>query len=171
MKNQKNTLSKLRTFTFNKDADGNWYLESKEFEDYITKLFRETHTYTNENDKQQTYASERDLENPLDDHTKHPEWVEPRTYLKMNEDMNSLLDIIAGNPNKNQSVTLDTISYGFVCNTFMHYHFVEQTPDGGAIYKLQYKGRFDLPETLKLPRLALFFFDGIFPMRINGKKK
>lgn len=163
----KNT-SKQRSFTFNLEADGHWYLYSPEYEEFATDYFRSTHTYLDNYGKIQKYARVRDYTEPLDDHTLNPDWVDPHTYLKISGSLESLLKEIAGNQSQ---VIIDTIAYGFVSNTFVHYKFEGNNEKGDAIYRIQYKSaKYNLPEVLEIPRIGLYFFDGSFPLVLNGQR-
>lgn len=167
-KNEIKNTSKQRSFTFNLEADGLWYLYSPEYEKGATDYFRRTHTYLDKDGKIQKYSRVRDYSEPLDDHTLNPDWVDPHTYLKVSGSLESLLKEIAG---KKQQVIIDTIAYGFVSNTFVHYHYEGNNEKGDAIYRLQYKSKkFNLPEVLEIPRVGLYFFDESFPLVLNGKK-
>ena len=69
-------ITQLRTLILFKE-NGRWYLECEEWVELMTKEFRRTHTYKNEEGKVTKFNEERDFSNPLDDHTKHPDWQDP----------------------------------------------------------------------------------------------
>ena len=130
MATQKKTpmITQLRTLTFFKE-NGRWYLECEEWVELMIKEFRRTHTYKNEAGKVTKYNVVQDLSNPLDDHTKHPDWQDPSRgeTLVMDASFVALIGQKAGGADR---VQLDMISYGWVSNTFAHYLREEIGKDG-----------------------------------------
>jgi len=158
-------LTQKKTLTFNKENDNRWYLECKEYEEKMTKEFRETFTYTDNEGHIKKYEPKQDLANPLDDHTKHPAWpsCDPHKDLVMAESFEQLLDELS---ESGRQVTLDVISYGWVANTFTHYQ--RCSIDGqGAEYELRF--RKDLTRRIRLTPICRFLFDGLYPEHFHGK--
>ena len=159
-------MTQKKTLTFNKENDNRWYLECKEYEEKKAKEFRQIFTYTDEEGHIQSYEEEQDFDNPLDDHTKHPDWpsFEPHKDLVMAESFELLLEKLAGGK---RQVVLDVISYGWVANTFAHYQ--RCTIDGqGAEYELRFRN--DLPQRIRLTPICRFLFGGLYPLHIHGKQ-
>lgn len=158
-------IAQKKTLTFNKENDNRWYLECSEYEEKVTKEFRETFTYTDAEGHVKHYEKEFDPANPLDDHTKHPVWpsVEPHKDLIMAKSFENLLEKLA---HGKRSITLDAISYGWVANTFTHYQ--RCSIDGqGAEYELRFRD--DLPQRIRLTPICRYLFDGCYPEHIHGK--
>lgn len=158
-------LTQKKTLTFNKETNNHWYLVCDEYEEKVTKEFRETFTYTDTEGKVQKYETEQDLTNPLDDHTKHPAWpsCDPHKNLVMAESFEQLLETLAKGE---RTVTIDVISYGWVANTYTHYHRI--AIDGeGAEYELRFRN--DLPQRIRLTPICRFLFDGLYPEYFHGK--
>lgn len=158
-------LTQKKTLTFNKENDNRWYIVCNEYEELLTKEFRETFTYVDAEGHTQKYETEQDQSNPLDDHTKHPAWpsCNPHKDLVMDESFEKLLEKLAdGKP----QVVIEVISYGWVANTFTHYQ--RCTIDGkGAEYELRFRN--DLPQHIRLTPICRFLFDGLYPEHFHGK--
>ena len=157
-------ITQLRTLIFFKE-NGRWYLECGEWVELMTKEFRRTHTYKNEEGKVTKYNEERDFSNPLDDHTKHPDWQESSRGETLVMD-DSFVALIEQKACRADRVQLDMISYGLVCNTFAHY-LREEIGKGGA----RYTARFETPspETFLLKPVFSFLFAGTYPLYIHVK--
>lgn len=158
-------LTQKKTLTFNKENDNRWYIVCDEYEEKVTKEFRETFTYTDTEGKVQKYETEQDLTNPLYDHTKHPAWpsCDPHKNLVMTESFEQLLETLAKGE---RTVTIDVISYGWVANTYTHCHRI--TIDGeGAEYELRFRN--GLPQRIRLTPICRFLFDGLYPEHFHGK--
>jgi hypothetical protein len=158
------TITQLRTITFFKE-NNLWYLECPEWVERQTKLFRKTHTYKNEEGKNTKYNLVQDFSNPLDDHTKHPDWSDPSRdkALVMDDSFVALLEQRACG---DMSMTLDIISYGCVSNTFAHYKRTSIDKDGAL-----YTDRFDssFPKTFLLKPIFYFLFSDVYPLYIHVK--
>ena len=93
-------LTTKQILVFNKEANNRWYVQSRKWKADHERLFREIATYTDEDGKVKHYANDRDMNDPKDDHTKHPDWPEfkkeTHETLAMNESVTELLDQIAG---------------------------------------------------------------------------
>lgn len=163
-KNQ--SVKRNSVFNFHKEADGRWYLESPEWEQEQTQLFRETHKYLDEEDgKWKSYQEKQDLSDPKDDHTKHPEWRDPRMdqRLIMDPTFEALLEKLAKGK---LSVALDVLAYGWVSNTYVHYQRTSYD-ESGASYRLRFGN--DLPERFRLTPICRWVFDGSYPEFLHGK--
>lgn len=158
-------LTQKKTLTFNKESNNRWYVVCNEYEEKVTKQFRETFTYVDADGHTQKYAKKQDLTNPLDDHTKHPAWpsCEPHKDLVMAESFERLLDVLAQG---GRQVVIDVIAYGWVSNTFTHYHRC-QIDGQGAEYELRFRN--DLPQCIRLTPFCRFIFDGLYPEHFHGK--
>ena len=158
------TITELRTMTFFKE-NGLWYLECPEWVERQTRLFRKTHTYKNEEGKNTKYNEVQDLRNPLDDHTKHPNWKDPSRdqALVMGESFVALLEQKACGAS---TVTLDIISYGCVSNTFAHY-LRTRVDEDGAVYTDRFQSA--LPRTFLLKPIFYFLFSDVYPLYIHIK--
>ena len=167
MATQKKTpmITQLRTLTFFKE-NGRWYLECEEWVELMTKEFRRTHTYKNDEGKMTKYNEERDFSNPLDDHTKHPAWSDPSRgeALVMDDSFVALIEQKAGGADRAQ---LDMISYGWVSNTFAHYLREKEVGKEGARYKARFETLY--PETFLLKPVFSFLFAGVYPRYIHVK--
>ena len=158
-------LTQKKTLTFNKENNNRWYLSCKEYEEMVTKEFRATFTYINEEGRITKYETVQDMSNPKDDHTQHPEWprFEPHQNLMMDESFEQLLEVLAKG---DQQVTLEVISYGFVSNTNTHIHRLA-FDETGADYEFRF--RHDLPQRFRLTPICRFLFDGSYPEYFHGK--
>lgn len=157
-------ISQLRTLSFFKE-NGLWYVECEEWVEHQTKTFRKTHTYMNEAGKTVKYNEVQDFDNPLDDHTKHPDWSDPsRSKMLVMDD--SFVTLIEQHAQGAENVQLEIISYGFVSNTFAHYMCVEAGKQGA-----RYVARFATPytETFLLTPIFHFLFAGAYPLYIHVK--
>jgi len=154
-------IAQKKTLTFNKE-NSRWYLECKEWEDEMTRLFRKNHAYIDDQGHKVKYEAVRDYSNPLDDHTKHPLWHEPKNDLVMEDTFSELLENKAKG---RDSIQLEMISYGWVSNTFTHY--VCRNIDGD---KAEYAVRFDTskPNIIHLTPVFQYLFER-FPKYIHLK--
>ena len=157
-------ITQLRTLTFFKE-NGQWYLECEEWVELMTKEFRKTHTYKNEAGKVTKYNEVQDLSNPLDDHTKHPDWQDPSRgeTLVMDDSFVALIEQKACGADR---VKLDMISYGWVSNAFAHY-LREEIGKEGARYTARYETPY--PEPFLLKPVFSFLFAGTYPLYIHVK--
>lgn len=157
-------IAQLRTLTFFKENE-RWYLECEEWVELQTKLFRKYHTYMNEEGKITKYNEERDFTNPMDDHTKHPDWIDPSRgeTLVMDDSLVALIEQKAGGADR---VQLDMISYGWVSDTFAHYLREEIGKDGA-----RYSARFETPypKSFLLKPVFSFLFAGVYPLYLHVK--
>ncbi len=157
-------ITQLRTLTFFKE-NGLWYVECEEWVEHQTKLFRETHTYTNEAGKTVKYNEEQDFDDPLDDHTKHPDWSDPsRSRVLVMDD--SFVALIEQKAQGADRVQLDMISYGWVSDTFAHY-LRDEIGKQGARYVARFATPY--PETFLLTPIFHFLFAGAYPLYIHVK--
>ena len=141
-------------------------MECEEWVELMTKEFRRTHTYKNDEGKMTKYNEERDFSNPLDDHTKHPAWSDPSRgeALVMDDSFVALIEQKAGGADRAQ---LDMISYGWVSNTFAHYLREKEVGKEGARYKARFETLY--PETFLLKPVFSFLFAGVYPRYIHVK--
>jgi len=156
-------LIQKKTLVFNKENDNCWYVECKKWEEEQTKLFRETHLHLDKEGKIVPYEKELQLDNPLDDHTKHEEWRDPHADLAMDDSFGKMLDQMAAGK---KIVTIEMLSYGWVCNTFTHYRFV-----GLDLQVAEYELRFDtgLPAHIRLTPIFRYIFDSNYPLHLHVK--
>lgn len=158
------TITQLRTITFQKEQ-GRWFLKSEEWVELQTRIFRQTHTYLNEKGKMTKYNEVQDFSDPYDDHTKHPEWSDPRWSEALVAD-GPLVTLIEQKAHGALRVQIDFISYGWVSDTFAHYQLEEVASDGA-----RYKARFatSYPETLHLKPVFHFLFANAYPRYLHVK--
>ena len=155
-------LTTKQILTFNKEKNGNWYVESKAWEDAQTKRFRQIFTYLDKDGKIKNYEKEQDMSNPLDDHTKHPDWRDPHEDLLMHESFGAMLDKVAGN---SRQLKIEVVAYGWVSNCFSHFQRQEIGFEG-ARYKTRF--RQDLPQEFLLSPITLFLF-GTYPEHFHAR--
>ena len=160
-------LTREKTLTFHKENDGHWYLESQEYEDEMTKEFRATRKYTDDDGRLCSYENEQDFSNPLDDHTRHPEW--PDCLAAMHQDRmmsESFASLLERHARDGQEVVIDVISYGWVSDTYAHLQLCS-IDDQGADYEFRFSK--DLPQRIRLRPIFLFLFDGRYPKYYHCK--
>lgn len=157
-------LTQKKVLTFNREKNNRWYVESKEWEELQAKIFRQTHTYEDEDGKTQHYEEEQNFSNPMDDHTKHPDWCDHRLdkELMMDESFELLLQKLSCG---DRQVKMEVISYGWVSNNYTHYHRTK-VDENGADYELRFKA--DLPIHIRLTPICRSLFD-CYPEHIHGK--
>lgn len=159
-------LTTKQILTFNKE-NSKWYVECRKWEADREQLFREITTYIGEDGKMKHYEKERKLDDPKDDHTKHPDWPEfkkaTHEALAMNASMTELLDQIAGGKRK---IGIEVCGNGWVANTYTHYERVSAS-EAGADYQLRFRD--DLPTVLHLTPMARYILGGIYPSHIHAR--
>lgn len=159
-------LTTKQILTFNKE-NNKWYVECRKWEADREQLFRENATYTGEDGKMKHYDKERNMDDPNDDHTKHPDWPEfkkaTHEALAMNESMTGLFAQIAGSKRK---IFIEVCGNGWVANTYTHYELVSVT-EAGADYQIRFRD--DLPAVLHLTPMARYILDGIYPAHIHAR--
>lgn len=160
MKNQKTVME------FRKESDNRWYLVCPEYEEKVTKEFRSTHSYLDEEGKTCFYEDEQDFSNPLDDHTKHPDWKiwDPHRDLVMTDSFVRLLQSMGGK--KPDVIHLDVIAYGFVANTYVLYHRTS-FDETGADYELIIGD--GCPEKIRVSGFCYTFYDRCYPEYFHFK--
>ena len=113
------------------------------------------------------YEKERDMDDPKDNHTNHPDWPEfkkaTHEALAMNESMTELLAQIAGSKRK---ICIEVCGNGWVANTYTHYELVSVT-EAGADYQIRFRD--DLLAVLHLTPMARYILGDIYPTNIHAK--
>lgn len=145
-------LTQKKTLTFNKE-NHKWNLECKAWEDEMTRLFRKNHTYRDDEGNEKKYKDDQDFSDPMDDHTKHPLWRDPKNDLIMKDSFSELLEIKAKGKD---SVALEMISYGWVSNTFTHY-VCRNIDDDKAEYAVRFSSPY--PSVIHLVPVFQFVFE------------
>jgi hypothetical protein len=150
-----------KTLTFNKE-NNKWYLECKEYEEEMTKLFRKNHSYKDGDGRIVKYEVVQDFTNPMDDHTKHPKWHDPKEDLIMEDSFVKMLEKKAKGKNSTQ---FEMISYGWVSNTFTHY-VCDNIEGDRAQYTVRFNSQY--PSTIHLTQIFQYLFER-FPKYIHLK--
>jgi len=155
-------LVQKKTLTFNKE-NNLWYVDCKEWEEKQTQLFRETHIHSIGNGNYANYKKELDLSDPLDNHTKHPKWRDPRQDLIMDESFGKLIEQKA---HGKKTIAIEIVSYGWVSETFTHYE-CKTIKEDGALYDIRSDS--NLQSQILLTPIFQYLFDGFYPKYIHLK--
>lgn len=158
-------LTQKKTLVFNKENDNRWYVECKKWEEEQTALFRETHVHLDADGKSVPYEKEQQLDNPLDDHTKHEEWRDPHADLVVNDSIAALLEQFCKKGSR--QVKVEVLTYGWVSNTHAHY-LRKSIGAKGCEYELRYDLK-ELPKSFCLTPLFCYIFECSFPNYLHVK--
>lgn len=156
-------LTQKTTLTFIKE-NNNWSIVCDAWVDKKTAEFRATNVYFDESGKTVKYEKVQDFSNPLDDHTKHPLWSDPRKDLVMSEGFAELLEAASKD---GKTAQIEFISYGWVSNTFSHY-CLKSSDKTGADYEIRFGN--EMPKQLRLTPVFRFILDSEYPDYIHLKK-
>lgn len=167
-------VNEKKILNFAKEGDGQWYVECQEWEMDQTRAFRESYMkeYSDPvtgDTKFWKYLDEQDLDNPIDDHTRHKDWSawqerwlhQPRM---VDESLSKLLDLLAEGK---KSISLDIITNSWVSNTFTHVKR-NSIDNHGAEYEIL--SRTDLPSRFRVTPMFRYIFSDLYPLYFHVKR-